>query len=91
MNPNQVTAIYYFCVKERGVHEVLGEKQEHQQSGQDRVQPFPLPHPRSSEDLVQDRAGLGCAVFFGGIPRETSVENAVLLSKCVGIAGYRYV
>lgn len=37
------------------------------------------------------RIGLGWARFFWVIPSQTSAENAVLLSKCVGTAGYWYV
>lgn len=62
MNPKQVTVIYYFCGKKGGVHEVLGEKEEHQQSGgQDCVQPFPLFHPCQREELVHAWAGQGWA------------------------------
>lgn len=67
MNPKQVTVIYYFCGKKGCVCEVLGEKEEHQQSGgQDCVQPFPSLYPCWSEDLVhavQDRVGPGHIVL----------------------------
>ena len=71
MNPKQVTVIYYFCGKKGGVHEVLGEKEEHQQSGgQDCVQPFPLFLARVKIlcMLVQDRAGLGQIVLCNTKP-----------------------